>query len=402
MIQMAVLGFGTVGSGVVEIIEQNAHRIERAVPEGLHVKYILDIRDFPDSPYGDRVVHDLDIILNDPEVRLVCETMGGKEPARTFTQKALERGISVCTSNKELVAAFGPSLLKTAREHNCSYLFEASVGGGIPLLDTLLSNLAQEDITSVTGILNGTTNYILTKMESEGADYKEVLSRAQAMGYAERNPAADVEGHDAGRKIAILSSLITGKNVAYEEIHVEGITGVTMDDIKAADELGYGIKLLGRCCVTEQGLEVITAPFCVKKSHPLYPVRDVFNAVLVHGNMVDDIMLYGRGAGKLPTGSAVVSDLIQMARADKPLVIRWDEEPMELVPFGMQKHCFWLRVENSIVDRVLALFTDSTELLHQDFSDFTVIMTGPVREDDFAQRTAGVEGILSVLRILES
>ena len=218
MIQIAVLGFGTVGSGVVELIDKNQDAIRARFPEGVHVKYILDIREFPGSPYEDRVVHDMNVILEDPEVSIVCETMGGKEPAHTFSKSALERGKSVCTSNKELVAAFGPELIRTAAEHNCSYLFEASVGGGIPVIRPLLSALTQEKITSILGILNGTTNYIMTRMEDEGMGFDEVLKIAQEKGYAERNPEADVEGHDACRKIAILSSLVAGKTVRYEDI----------------------------------------------------------------------------------------------------------------------------------------------------------------------------------------
>ena len=227
MINMAVLGFGTVGSGVVELIDRNQEVIRRSVPEGIYVKYILDLRDFPQSPYNSRVTHDYQDILDDGGISVICETMGGREPAFTFTKKALEKGISVCTSNKELVAAHGPELLKIAAKNNCSYLFEASVGGGIPLIRPIRECLTQENITSIFGILNGTTNYIMTRMEKAGLSFDTALKEAQENGYAERNPEADVEGHDACRKIAILSSLMSGKTVRYEDIPCEGISRIT-------------------------------------------------------------------------------------------------------------------------------------------------------------------------------
>ena len=242
---------------------------------------------------------------------MICETMGGREPAYTFTRKALERGISVCTSNKELVAAYGPELLEIAKAHNCSYLFEASVGGGIPLIRPINACLTQEDITAVFGILNGTTNYILTRMEKSGLSFENALREAQEKGYAERNPAADVEGRDACRKIAILSSLISGKTVRYEDIPCEGISRVTTVDFGYARSINRAIKLLGVSRKLENGkLSVRTAPFLVREDHPLHSVQDVFNGVFVHGNMVDDLMFYGRGAGKFPTASAVVSDVM--------------------------------------------------------------------------------------------
>ena len=357
MVYAAVLGFGTVGGGVVDLIEKNQEQIRRTIPEGLYVKYILDIREFPGSPYADRVVHDIDVILSDPEIKVICETMGGKEPACTFTRKALERGISVCTSNKELVAAFGPQLLETAAKHGCSYLFEASVGGGIPLLHPLLECLSQEKITSILGILNGTTNYILTKMEQEGADFDTVLKEAQALGYAERNPQADVEGHDAGRKICILSSLATGKNVVYENISVEGITSVIPEDFELAAHYGCTIKLLGVSQMEGENTYVFTAPFLVKRDHPLCSASDVFNAILVHGTMVDDVMFYGRGAGKLPTGSAVVSDMIRLAKnVGRPIRIEWSGEEFPVSDLSTREGCFYVRVGREDLEAAQALF----------------------------------------------
>ncbi|MBQ8973903.1 MAG: homoserine dehydrogenase [Clostridia bacterium] len=348
MIQTAVFGFGNIGGGVVDVIEGNQSEIVKRIPEGMAVKYVLDIRDFPDSPYRDRVVHDIDIILNDPEIRVVCETMGGKEPAFTFTKRALERGISVCSSNKELVEAHGAELLEIARKNHCSYLFEASVGGGIPLLRTLIESLSQERVTSILGILNGTTNFILSKMEAVGADYAQTLKEAQELGYAERNPTADVEGHDTGRKIAILSSLMTGKTVHYDDITVEGISAITSSDFDWAHRKGYTIKLLGRSARADSGLQVLTAPYLVPKTHPLAMVNDVFNGVFLHGNMVDDVMLYGRGAGKLPTGSAVVADMLEAAAHQGETVpVRWSNEVLTPLPKSQNADRYCVRVPSA-------------------------------------------------------
>ena len=245
MIQVAVMGYGTVGSGVVEVIEKNKEEINKKSNEALNIKYILDLRDFPGDPYEDKIVHDVEVILNDPEVQIICETMGGLKPAYEFTKRALMSGKSVCTSNKELVATHGPELIQIAHEHTCNYLFEASVGGGIPIIRPLNYSLTAEKIDAISGILNGTTNYILTKMEREGAAFEEVLKEAQEKGYAERNPEADIEGYDACRKIAILSSLMCGKNVRYQDIYTEGITKITADDFKYAKVMDCTIKLLG-------------------------------------------------------------------------------------------------------------------------------------------------------------
>ncbi len=313
MVEIAILGFGTVGSGIAEVIDRNQDAIRRDFPVGIHVKYILDLRDFPDSPYADRVVHDIHVIIGDPEVEVVCETMGGKKPAYEFSKMALEAGKSVCTSNKELVDALGGELAVIAKQHNCSYLFEASVGGGIPILRPLRTSFSQEFITDVIGILNGTTNYILTKMETEGLDFGTALRQAQENGFAERNPEADIEGYDPCRKIAILASLVTGGNVKYQQVPCEGITKIDREDFAYAERLGRAVKLLGVCHHDQKTNKVYvrTAPYLVPKGHPLYSVSDVFNAILVRGNMVGDLMFYGSGAGKLPTASAVVSDVIE-------------------------------------------------------------------------------------------
>ena len=311
MIKVAIMGHGTVGSGVYEVFDMNADKIAKTVGEPVEVKYVLDLRDFSSLPYGNKFVTDFSVIENDPEVTVVAEVMGGVGAAYQFTKRCLEAGKSVCTSNKELVAKHGPELLQIAREHNCNYLFEASVGGGIPIIRPLNYSLTAEKIEAVNGILNGTTNYILSKMEKEGADFDTVLKEAQDKGYAERNPEADVEGYDACRKIAILSSLMFGKNVDSEKVPTEGITKITAADFEYANAAEYTIKLLGRSrAIDDDTAEVMVAPFMLPKDHPLAMVYGVFNAVFVTGNMLGDSMYYGRGAGKLPTASAVVADVV--------------------------------------------------------------------------------------------
>ena len=305
MLNIAILGFGTIGSGVAEVIEKNANEIKNVLGDYLHVKYILDIRDIPGA------VNDINIIVNDPDVKIICETMGGKEPAYTYTHLALERGISVCSSNKELVDAFGVELSAIAREHNCSYLFEASVGGGIPIIRPLRESCGHEKITRIAGILNGTCNYILTNMKA-GKSFDDALKEAQEKGFAERNPAADVEGHDTARKIAILASLVSGQKFSYEQVNCTGITQITQDDIASAENQGMTIKLLG--VYESEGPYLTVAPYLVPQSSPLYGVNNVFNGIMIHGTIVDNLMFYGRGAGKLPTASAVVSDVIECAK----------------------------------------------------------------------------------------
>lgn len=394
MICAAIFGFGNIGGGVLDVIENNQDQIRRTLPEGLCIKYILDIRDFPDSPYKDRIVHDIDIILNDPDIKVVCETMGGKEPAFTFSRRALEKGISVCSSNKELVEAYGPQLLKTAREHGCSYMFEASVGGGIPLLSPIINCLRQERILSVAGILNGTTNYILDRMENEGVDYAPVLKDAQDLGYAEKNPEADVEGHDTGRKISILSSLMTGKWVRYESTYVEGISKITQRDFQYASAHDYSVRLLGVSTRDGDALSVMTAPFLLKQVHPLHAARGVFNAVLINGNMVDNLMFYGRGAGKLPTGSAVVSDMINAA-ADPASSshVDWTDEVLELEPHDKTKNRFFVKVAAADKEKAQQLFSEVMDedwtlpAVPEEFAFTTTAMT----EGDFAEKAKAID-----------
>ena len=404
MIQMAVLGFGTVGGGVVELIDRNQEVIRKTVPQGIHVKYILDLRDFPDSPYNDRVTHDYQDILDDEEITVICETMGGKEPAYTFTKKALERGISVCTSNKELVAAHGPELLQVAKANNCSYLFEASVGGGIPLIRPINSCLTQEDITEVFGILNGTTNYILTRMEKNGLSFEEALKEAQQKGYAERNPEADVEGHDACRKIAILSSLISGKTVRYEDIPCEGISRITTADFGYARAMKMAIKLLGVSRKSQDGsLSVRTAPFLVREDHPLHSVQGVFNGVFVHGNMVDDLMFYGRGAGKFPTASAVVSDVMECAKnIGRNISFNWSDEIMALSDKAEDSYRYFVRVDDSEAAVAAYTFKAANNVSFEGAPDGeTAFVTANMTEKEFAEIAKSFKTIKQCIRLLQ-
>lgn len=348
MIQIAVLGYGTVGSGVVEVINTNHSSINKKAGEEIGIKYVLDLRDFPGDPIQEKIVHDFDIILNDPEVRIVVEVMGGVEPAYTFTKKALLAGKSVCTSNKELVARHGAELMQIARERNINYLFEASCGGGIPIIRPLNSSLTADEIDEITGILNGTTNYILTEMIQNGSEFEEVLKDAQEKGYAERNPEADVEGYDACRKIAILSSLAFGQQVDFEDIYTEGITKISATDIKYAKAMGQTIKLLAFSKKVGESFYAMVAPFLLGASDPLYSVNGVFNAIFVHGNVLGDAMFYGSGAGKLPTASAVVSDVVDEAKhLHRSIMSFWSSHKLDLTDVSNSQRKFFVRVKGT-------------------------------------------------------
>ncbi|WMJ84390.1 homoserine dehydrogenase [Oscillospiraceae bacterium LTW-04] len=314
--KIAIIGYGVVGSGVAEVFYKNRARITNKAGKDLDVKYIVDIRSLAGTPYADKSVTDFEIVLNDPEVGIVVETIGGLKPAYDFSKRSLLAGKHVVTSNKELVATHGAELLAIAKEKNVNYLFEASVGGGIPVLHPLYQCLGSGDITEVAGILNGTTNFIMTRMIEDNMSFEDALKLAQKNGYAEQNPAADVEGKDACRKICILASLVYGKHVYPDEVHTEGITNITLNDVSAASKAGYAIKLIGRVKTTEQGLMAMVSPALVSKSSQLGNVTDVFNAVLVRGSDLGDVLFYGRGAGKAPTASAVISDIVDAARAD--------------------------------------------------------------------------------------
>ena len=346
MVNIAVLGYGTVGSGVVEVIDTNGAGINQRIGEKLQVKYVLDLKDFPGDPVQEKIVHDFETIIQDEEINIVVEVMGGIEPAYTFVKRSLLAGKSVATSNKALVAKHGAELLSIAKEKNINFLFEASVGGGIPIIRPLNSSLTADEIEEITGILNGTTNYMLTKMFYEGADYDTVLKEAQANGYAERNPEADVEGYDACRKIAILSSLISGNQVDFEDIYCEGITKITTEDMKYAKAMGTTIKLLASSKRDGSRLHAIVAPCMLYPEHPLYNVNGVFNAIFVHGNVLGDAMFYGSGAGKLPTASAVVGDVVDAAKhLNRNIMTMWKQEKLTLEDKGDAKRRFFIRMK---------------------------------------------------------
>lgn len=327
MVQFAVMGHGVVGSGVVEVFYKNREKIEQRAGSAMDIKYILDLRDFPDSPYVDKFTKNFEDIVNDPEVKVVVEVMGGVNPAYDFVKRCMLAGKSVATSNKELVATHGAELLKIAVENNVNFLFEASVGGGIPIIRPLTQCLAANDIVEIDGILNGTTNYILTKMIQEKADFSEALKNAQQLGYAERDPSADIEGADACRKVCILASLAYGKHVYPNQVYTEGITKITLEDVDYAESYNAVIKLIGRTATLNNGkINATVYPAFVKKSSPLANVEDVFNAVLVRGDAVGDAVFYGRGAGKLPTASAVVADIIDCVKhLNTRKLLSWDD-----------------------------------------------------------------------------
>lgn len=344
MIKAAIMGFGTIGSGVAEVLDINKKSIASRVGDEIEVKYVLDLRDFEGQAVQEKIVHDYKVIAEDAEVSIVVETMGGVEPAYTFVKAMLEAGKHVATSNKALVAAKGAQLMALAKEKNVSFLFEASVGGGIPIIRPLNSCLTADEIEEITGIVNGTTNYMMTEMTQKGADFDEVLKDAQEKGYAEKDPTADIEGYDACRKIAILTSLVCGQQVDFEDIYTEGITKITAEDMKYAKAMGRAIKLLATSKKSENGYTAMVAPFLLPKEHPLYAVNGVFNAIFVHGNVLGDAMFYGSGAGKLPTASAVAADIVEMAKnLDKNIPIEWSSKKLELVDYKKSENQFFLR-----------------------------------------------------------
>ncbi len=312
MINIAILGFGVVGSGVAEVLTQNKNVIEAKLGKEINIKYILDLRDFPEDPFGKLIIHDFNTILNDPEISIVVETMGGSHPAYDFSKACLEASKSVVTSNKEVVANFGAELISIANAHGSAYLFEASVGGGIPIIRPMCNDLSSNNITKISGILNGTTNYILTRMEREGADFNEVLKDAQSKGYAEKNPSADIEGLDAARKIVILAALAFGKAISPDNIHIEGITKISREDVEFAEAFGCSLKLIGHARVDDGRILAMVSPRLIPHSNPLSGINDVFNGILLDGDMVGQVMFYGPGAGKLPTASAVCADIVDI------------------------------------------------------------------------------------------
>ena len=392
MIKTAVMGYGTIGSGVAEILDKNRDVIAGQAGQEVELKYVLDLREFQDSPVADKIVHDFKVIQQDEEVKIVVETMGGLNPAYPFVKACLMAGKHVVTSNKELVAEHGCELLRLAQEKGVSYLFEASVGGGIPIIRPLNQCLAANEIEEITGILNGTTNYILTRMIRAGLSFDDALREAQANGYAEQDPTADIEGHDACRKICILASLAFGRHIYPRQVPTEGITGVTLADVAYADSCGKKLKLLGRAIRRTDGkVCAYVAPHLVDRENPLSGVEDVFNAIAVRGNAIGDVMFYGRGAGKLPTASAVVADVIDAAKhRDEKKRMFWAEggDDTAVPPDGLESRWY---LRGTGVQAAEAAFPDSTRLSRPGApADEFALVTPPMTRAALEARLTGM------------
>lgn len=402
MISVAIMGHGTVGSGVAEILTTHKQKLFKAVGEELYVKHILDLREFPDSPLADRFTKNFEDIVNDIEVRVVVEVMGGTNPAYDFVKRCLQAGKSVVTSNKELVAKHGAELLAVAKENNANFLFEASVGGGIPIIRPLSQCLVANEVDEIAGILNGTTNFIFGKMINDNMDFSDALKLAQDLGYAERNPEADIEGHDACRKICILASLAFGKHIYPDNVYTKGISEITLDDVKYADSLNYVIKLIGDVKKTEDGkLDILVAPMLLSKDCILSDINDVFNGILVKGDCTGDVMFYGKGAGKLPTASAVVADVVDCAKHLKARKrIFWtDSDGSQVASYKDSMTAMYIRVAGK-GEMAQSLFPDS-EIMKADGN--TVLMTQEYKfgeiEEKIAKLNENGEKVLSAIRI---
>lgn len=398
----AILGYGNIGSGVAQVLRMNADCVARRAGEPLEVKYVLDLREFPGDQMEKYVVHDLDIIVNDPEVKIVVETMGGTKPAYDFVKACLKAGKHVATSNKELVAKHGAELMQIAEEKHINFLFEASVGGGIPIIRPLNECITADEIDEITGILNGTTNFMLTEMAQEGMPYEEVLKQAQELGYAERNPEADVEGHDACRKISILASLVYGRQVDSEEVYTEGITELSDRDMAYAAAMGRTVKLLGTARKKNGEVYVMVSPVMIGQDHPLYSVNGVLNGILVNGGVIGDLMFYGAGAGKLPTASAVVADMVDAARNQQVTVMqRWSAEKLELGDWKKTEKQFFVRLsgnpENRLAEAEKAFGPCQVQKI-SGMEEFGVV-TPVLSEADFEEAAARLEGVISRIRL---
>ncbi|MBB5182842.1 homoserine dehydrogenase [Catenisphaera adipataccumulans] len=394
--KIAVLGYGTVGAGVVDVLTMNKGSITKRIGTEIDVKYVLDLRDFPGTIVENIVTHDIEDILNDPEVEIVVETMGGLKPAYEFTKRALSADKNVCTSNKELVAEHGVELCQIAAEHNVNYMFEASCGGGIPIIRALNTSLRQDEILEISGILNGTTNYIMTSMYDNGETFKEALKEAQEKGYAELHPEADLEGHDAQRKIAILSSLAYGHHLDYKKVPTEGIDQIRIQDIQYAKAMNMKIKLLATSQVAEEGTWAMVSPRLVDDQNILYHVDGVMNAVFVKGNALGDAMFYGSGAGSLPTASAVCADVLDCAQhPHETLKTDITAEPLAQMPTDQVKNTFFVRCSGgeSQAKQVFGI-TDTMHVIDGEFGFWTPEMT----EKDFTKKAAQVDGIIKFIR----
>lgn len=401
MIYAAVMGYGTIGSGVAEVLEKNRDVISARTGEEIRVKYILDLREFPGDPNEEKLVHDFSVIEKDEEVKIVVEAMGGIKPAYDFVKACLLSGKHVVTSNKALVAACGTELLQIARDKGLNFLFEASVGGGIPIIRPLMEALSGEKIVEISGILNGTTNYILTRMDKDGQTFEEALRKAQELGYAERNPEADVEGYDTCRKISILTALAIGKEVDYEDVYTEGITAVTDTDFKYAAEFKTSIRLFGSSRMENGKATVFVCPMMISQDNPLYCVRDVFNAVMVKGNMVGTLMFYGSGAGKLPTASAVVADIMEIAvNMDRNIPMGWGSERQTLSPVTETEFSYFLRFKGNLEEKkaeILAAFGPAQFVELPGMDEFAVL-TERMTEEHYRKVSVAFDDILQMIR----
>ncbi|MBO4284590.1 MAG: homoserine dehydrogenase [Clostridia bacterium] len=404
MAKIAILGLGVVGGGTADLLTENREKIRASSGEYLDLKYVLDIRDMPDSPYRDLIVHDIAVIENDPEVSIVAETIGGVKHAYEHTVRLLKAGKSVVTSNKQLVSEHGAELLALAKEHGCRYLFEASTGGGIPVIGPLSRDLSGNEISEISGILNGTTNYILTRMRGGGVGFETALSEAQKKGYAERDPSADVEGTDACRKIAILAATAFSKLIPPSRIHTEGITAIRQSDVSAAASVGAAVKLLGRAIRRGGECFVMVAPFFVPNDSPLSHVDGVYNAISVTGNYVGDVMFYGRGAGAKATASAVVADLIEAASgAEVPPVWVPAEEgfPTEFGTFSCPRYLAFSGVDQNAVRVVFGEVT-FIRGAEGEVAFLTSQKTECECADGIARLSVGGGQLLSMIRVYES
>ena len=401
MAYIAVLGHGVVGSGVLEVLTTHTASITKRAKEEIKVKYILDLKDFPGLPYSDCFTKDFQVILNDPEIQIVVEVMGGLHPAYDFVKACLENGKSVVTSNKELVAKKGAELLAIAQRNNLNFLFEASVGGGIPIIRPISQCLAANEVTEIAGILNGTTNYILNQMIKNGKTFETALKDAQNKGFAERNPAADIEGHDACRKIAILASLASGKMVDYNDIDTEGITNITLDDVNYAAAMDAVVKLIGYAQFGEDGkVYSIVSPMVIKNDSPLSGVDGVMNAIMVTGDCVGDVMFYGAGAGKLPTASAVVADIVDAVKHnERSKKIFW-EKPAEniMADKDAKKFAYFIRTTDS-AENVQKIF-GKCEFVDNIVDNESAFVTAPLTQSEADEKAAKLGDVVTKLRVL--
>ena len=411
MVEIAVMGYGVVGSGVVEVLTNHTENIAKRAKEQIDIKYILDLRDFPESPFESKFTKSFDTILNDPDVKIVVEVMGGLNPSFEYVKRCLEAGKSVVTSNKELVAAKGAELLKIAQKNNLNFLFEASVGGGIPIIRPISQCLAANDVVEIAGILNGTTNFILTKMIREQMTFEDTLALAQKLGYAERNPAADVEGFDACRKICILASLAYGRHVYPEQVHTEGITKISLADVEYAASWGGVVKLIGQVKMMENGkLQIIVCPMFISRESQLANVDDVFNGIMVRGDSTGDVVFYGKGAGKLPTASAVVADVIDCVKHFKARkYLYWEDGSKDYVEdYQLNSVAMFVRAiadeGEPALKAVQKLLGDVTRLFRKNAQDGEIaFVTNVMQEKELTAKLAQLETlgvrILNTIRI---